>query len=219
MTGELEDDHMKPSLPLIATTDNNDTTTIDLTSVDKASQLPTILSKSPSLVDNTLSIQAFDKMNQIVLECRICSSDHLAPDGTCLYDPSQLVITDESQYLDSTDTSTPTSDKSQTVTSTTDPEHTTPTTTTTTPTTEASTTESDTTPECPVCKYIKNGACKDEFLSWDNCISNAGESEEAIRACFPHTVTMMACFKEHEYYDIMTAGTRPHIYNNATTIE
>ena len=216
MTGELEDDNMKPSLPLLNTTDN-DTNTIDLTTIDKASLLPTILSISPSLIDDTLSIQTFDKMNQIVLECRICSSDHLAPDGTCLYDPSQLVMTDESQYLDNTDTSTSTSYESRTATSTTDTQHTTP--TTATPTTEASTPESDTTSECPVCKYIKNGACKDEFLSWDACISNAGESEEAIRACFPHTVTMMTCFKEYEYYDIMTAGTRPHIYNNATTIE
>jgi hypothetical protein len=71
--------------------------------------------------------------------------------------------------------------------------------------------------ECPVCRYMKAGPCKAEFLKWDDCITKI-EGDESARACFPQTVEMMTCFKNFEYYDIMTAGTRPHLFKQSTEV-
>ncbi len=59
---------------------------------------------------------------------------------------------------------------------------------------------------CPVCRYMKAGPCKDQFIQWDNCIKSLQENQE-LRDCFVATKTMMYCMKDFEYYDIMTAGT------------
>jgi hypothetical protein len=60
--------------------------------------------------------------------------------------------------------------------------------------------------ECPVCKYIKAGPCKAEFLDWDVCVQSM-KDEDDLSKCFTLTVSMMKCMKKYEYYDIMTAGT------------
>jgi hypothetical protein len=60
--------------------------------------------------------------------------------------------------------------------------------------------------ECPVCKYIKAGPCREEFLAWDACVQSADETNLHTK-CFSATCDMMNCMKKHEYYDIMTAGT------------
>lgn len=59
---------------------------------------------------------------------------------------------------------------------------------------------------CPVCRYMKGGPCKQQFLEWDGCIKALEENQE-LRDCFSPTKSMMYCMKEYEYYDIMTAGT------------
>jgi hypothetical protein len=60
--------------------------------------------------------------------------------------------------------------------------------------------------QCPVCRYMKGGPCKQEFLEWDGCIKALQENQE-LRDCFGPTKSMMYCMKNYEYYDIMTAGT------------
>ncbi len=60
--------------------------------------------------------------------------------------------------------------------------------------------------ECPVCKYMKAGACKSFFEGWEQCLESIGPEEE-ITKCVGATVKMMRCMKNDEYYDIMTAGT------------
>jgi hypothetical protein len=60
--------------------------------------------------------------------------------------------------------------------------------------------------ECPVCKYMKAGPCREEFLAWDFCVQSADETNLHTK-CFSATCNMMNCMKKHEYYDIMTAGT------------
>eukprot|EP01039_Chlorochromonas_danica_P003881 gene3881-4239_t len=60
--------------------------------------------------------------------------------------------------------------------------------------------------ECPVCKYIKGGPCREEFLAWDHCLKSLTDDEE-LQKCFNVTRDMMSCMKKYEYYDIMIAGT------------
>lgn len=60
--------------------------------------------------------------------------------------------------------------------------------------------------ECPVCRYMKGGPCKDAFIAWDDCVQKAAP-EDLSTTCFKLTCAMMKCMKQHEYYDIMSAGT------------
>lgn len=59
---------------------------------------------------------------------------------------------------------------------------------------------------CPVCKFMKAGACKAAYETWDDCIQNLKEDED-LRKCYGGTVAMMECMKQYEYYDIMTANS------------
>lgn len=43
--------------------------------------------------------------------------------------------------------------------------------------------ESDGKPECPVCKYMKGGPCKQEFVGWEECVDSIGEAED-MHKCF-----------------------------------
>ena len=38
-------------------------------------------------------------------------------------------------------------------------------------------------PECPVCKYMKGGPCKAEFVQWEDCVDSIGETED-MQKCF-----------------------------------
>jgi hypothetical protein len=60
--------------------------------------------------------------------------------------------------------------------------------------------------ECPMCRYMKKGPCRDSFIAWDKCIKGLGENDE-LNVCFQQTKEMMKCMQHHEYYDIMVAGT------------
>jgi hypothetical protein len=42
--------------------------------------------------------------------------------------------------------------------------------------------------ECPVCKFIKGGECKDFFGPWDECMKSANDTDFASK-----------CFKVHIY--------------------
>jgi hypothetical protein len=60
--------------------------------------------------------------------------------------------------------------------------------------------------ECPVCKYMRSGPCKEEFDSWDDCVQSMDDKDD-LSKCFKKTVGMMECMRKYEYYDIMTVGT------------
>jgi hypothetical protein len=60
--------------------------------------------------------------------------------------------------------------------------------------------------ECPVCRYMKAGPCGDQFIEWDKCIDTLKEGDD-MSVCAPATLTMMNCMRQHEYYDVMSAGT------------
>ena len=60
--------------------------------------------------------------------------------------------------------------------------------------------------ECAVCRYMKAGPCRQQFIDWDTCVQGATEDDLHTK-CFKLTCAMMKCMKNHEYYDIMSAGT------------
>lgn len=37
--------------------------------------------------------------------------------------------------------------------------------------------------ECPVCRYMKGGACKKDFESWEECVESLGDSDDLTK-CF-----------------------------------
>jgi intermembrane space import and assembly protein 40 len=61
-------------------------------------------------------------------------------------------------------------------------------------------------PECPICRFLKGGPCKEEFLAWDGCLKSL-TSKDDLHTCYQQTKTMMTCMQQYEYYDIMIAGT------------
>lgn len=91
---------------------------------------------------------------------------------------------------------------------------------------------SDDTPsskECPICKYMKAGPCKDSFLAMEACMDKVSTSSESQQVndstitsdvsseseqgsssrkmvCLQETIQLFACMRESEYYDIMTAN-------------
>jgi hypothetical protein len=134
-------------------------------------------------IANNISVTIIPFNKQIVLDGRICRSDLFAQDGSCDFDRSQIEI-DEGLVEDS-DNLQQISDNSNT---------------------ESNNSSSSSTAECPVCKFMKNGECKEQFVKWDDCMSKIKE-EDDVRICYGQTVTMMECMKKHEYYDIMIAGT------------
>ena len=131
---------------------------------------------------NNISVTLFPFNKQIVLDGRICRSDLFDKDGNCNFDRSQIVI-DENLVKDSEIKSYSSSSSSLS--------------------TESS---SQVASECPVCRFMKGGECKDQFLEWDECMSKLKE-EDDVRICYGQTAKMMECMKKHEYYDIMVAGT------------
>lgn len=61
--------------------------------------------------------------------------------------------------------------------------------------------------KCPVCRYMKGGPCREQFVEWDTCINGLKEDED-IKMCYEATAQMMACMQQYEYYDPMTSNSR-----------
>lgn len=212
MSGEIRDEALVASLPLQLETDEFVKETHGA-SIDLPTQLAEILSseesesdrkpavdfKSMKQADEDLVISHFPKMHQIVLEGRLCRADMLDGDGNCTFDRSQLMSDSDLDNLDKPPSMVP----SESAAIVTDNKY-----------TVNEETEKE---ECPVCRYMKAGPCKPEFIKWDECVAKIA-GDESAKACFPQTVEMMTCFKKFEYYDIMTAGTRPHLYKQPTEV-
>jgi len=63
--------------------------------------------------------------------------------------------------------------------------------------------------KCPVCRYMKAGPCKSEFVAWDTCINGLKEDED-VKVCYEATAQMMACMQQYEYYDPMTSNSQKY---------
>lgn len=123
---------------------------------------------------------AYNWADQLVVDGYLCGSDYVDENGSCKFDRSVIANTDV----------TPSSTKE--------------------PQNEAAPVQqsnsSEKSVECPVCKFMKGGPCKEQFLLWDACVQGMKE-EDDLSVCFPVTVDMMKCMRNYEYYDIMTANS------------
>lgn len=133
----------------------------------------------------------FDK--QIVIDGHLCSSEHIDGEGNCLFDRRRVIATSnkdadahKSQSQKDNETSPVPSVNEEPIQL------------------HSSNTDKK---ECPVCAYMKQGPCRTEFLAWDSCLDKLEKENLEMSACMSTTMVMMGCMRQHEYYDIMTAGT------------
>lgn len=230
LTGEIRDDHYYPSLPLsnidIEKGKNEVSNVLDSTS----SHLPTrsamagILphkmvwqGKLPSITIGGEKFPAIRAQlstlpwtNQIVLEGSLCSSKYLDEAGNCTFDRKSVMSSTDADdqrrdVIGGPAAIEPSTAAPESPSDLSDPVE------------KSLTSHPDEEPdECPVCRYMKGGPCKAEFLAWDKCMSAVMETaEKDMKACFLETAGMMRCMRKHEYYDMMTAGTEDSSYNGA----
>jgi hypothetical protein len=191
MVGELKVDSYEASLPIQAPNSSN--------SLQVLLDLPTRLSSDaksknywqgrvpPGKVGDrkysalSANYIALPYEKQIVLEGYLCSDKFVDEKGNCLFDRASLETAD--LVLSSAVDGSSSANESGLNKTNTKVEET----------------------ECPLCKYIKSGPCKEHFLAWEACVNE--KTDEEIAQCFSLTGEMMRCFKDHEYYDMMTAGT------------
>lgn len=57
--------------------------------------------------------------------------------------------------------------------------------------------------ECPLCLFLKTGACRDNFITFDNCIDAATkDNEDPTLKCFDLFTIWKKCVDEHsDYYE------------------
>ena len=139
---------------------------------------------------------------QIVVEGYICSSRFADSEGNCGYDRS---LDKEEQEIAAKIANTPAATTATPVPAPASEEAPAKVVVRTDPSSEHSDANADAS-ECPVCRYMKGGPCKEQFIAWDECVQKAS-AEDLSTVCFKLTCSMMQCMKLHEYYDIMSAGT------------
>jgi hypothetical protein len=211
MVGEVKDDNFEVSMPILLNSPANDNSEqhrllCDLPTrffkvVNNPYSLPTWKGKLPR---TSLNGKSYDSVHvtyisvpinkQLVVDGELCNSLHLDGNRKCVFDLIEEDLAAPPSSSDST-SSVSASDVAVSVS----PES-------AKYTEESSIPDDSNDKECPVCRYMKNGPCKESFLVWDKCLTSLKEGQE-ITDCFGPTSTMMKCMQQYEYYDIMTAGT------------
>jgi hypothetical protein len=153
----------------------------------------TILGRAYSAERATFT--ALSWADQVVVDGYLCGSNHVDENGACTFDRSTL---SEKDILPPPEGSTAEAKKSGASAAASASE---------------GAEESDKA-ECPVCKFMKGGPCKEQFLVWDACVQGMKEDDD-LSTCFPVTVKMMECMRNYEYYDIMTVNSAK--YGSAAT--
>ena len=227
MVGELREDDYEAALPLVNNSNDINDTEISMDMPTRhvrighekegmfwKGRLPPITLRGehyPSM--NKVTFTPIPKDKQIVLEGYICSSRYVDENGHCLYDRSAdeefATVETTTESVSSLDSPVERKDNDHNIsnknnTNSTDNVDNTATAAATA--TESIPSTSAEVSECPICKYMRAGPCRDEFLAWDACVQSATE-ETLASQCFAATSSMMKCMRQHEYYDIMTAGT------------
>lgn len=192
MTGELKEEDFEISMPVRF----GDESTLQ-EAVDLPTRLPKeaftsgkwmgVIPATDKYPEVFLNYRAIPDDDQIVVDGYICGGKFVDNEGNCTFDKSEL----EFKKLEKDYEEPPTPVKAL-------PEE----------------TAEETEKECPVCKYMKAGPCRTQFINWDKCVESM-QDESELRKCFPDTVHMMRCMRKHEYYDIMVAGTDPKKYEEA----
>ncbi|XP_051216219.1 uncharacterized protein [Lolium perenne] len=70
--------------------------------------------------------------------------------------------------------------------------------------------------ECEFCLYMKGGACKEAFVSWDDCVQAAQkEDSDMVERCSEATVNLMKCMEANvDYYGILLQAEQ-HVPDHA----
>lgn len=217
--GEIRDEDFEPSLPLFPKIDSDEDTRIGITYDRRAMDLPTRLCKnkivtgrknnSATELKGRLAAEkvadirhaaqdyhftGYALSDQLVIDGYICSSSYVDADGNCNFDRRQIktaASTDKDTQKTSVEGVEEKTESSKKEESNVAPD---------------SKKKDGEASECPVCRFMKGGPCKSEFLKWDECVQGMKDDED-LSKCFSDTVKMMNCMRQHEYYDIMTAGT------------
>jgi hypothetical protein len=130
------------------------------------------------------SFTSWPFMQQLVIDGYLCSSEHVDENGKCSFDRSTIVET----VLNTTPESSNDNNSKNVAAS---------------PTVSG---------ECPICKYMKGGPCKDVFTTMEDCMdkfqedSKNSESLPPKSVCLDETLKLMGCMRQSEYYDVMTAN-------------
>ena len=61
--------------------------------------------------------------------------------------------------------------------------------------------------ECPVCAYVKAGPCGEEFIRFDDCVTNLTDDEDIMK-CTKAVYEFSECTKKNMYYDVMNLPSR-----------
>ena len=130
------------------------------------------------------SYTSLPKTHQILLEGRICSSEFADEDGNCNFDRATLVPSPASEEESAAHAQAPPSPSSQVVVE------------------EGGGGAAE---ECPLCRFVKAGPCKDPFVEWNGCMTSLTEQDEMTK-CFAATAAMMRCMRNEDYYDVMVYG-------------
>ena len=224
LNGELRDDEYEVSMPIVIKP-NNDGAEHPFKSDIDAIDLPSRLTKAHVVGDKPFwmgrlvagnvhgksypAVKAtcvhVEKERQFVVDGYLCRSDFVDEHGACLFDravhmtqslsDNDVHVKEDKEDKEDGD-KPPAKSKAEAKPTKSGAED--------TPKTEGEKAEEE--DGCPVCRYMKAGPCKQEFLSWDGCIQSLKEQED-MGKCFEVTMAMMGCMREHEYYDMMTAGT------------
>lgn len=137
-----------------------------------------LLANGPGNVNNKALCKPVSVLEQIVLEGKLCSDKYSDGEGNCLYDEKLH------------GTPPPVVKKKVNKQKTAEP---------------VSTDDDKKKGKCPLCEYMKAGACKDQFVAWNSCLKELGENDD-VSVCQEVTYRMMKCMQPKEYYDVMTAG-------------
>lgn len=182
LTGELTDDDCDASMVLKSADSSGDVNVKNL-----AIDIPTRLSDMKIQIDkdwkgeipsgrvlhddypaHKVEFEAIPSEKQLVVAGVICSSLYVDKDGNCTFDravdmqQSGAPVPSEEDIQNPPKNSRRTKDDVKTPTANSEPIN-----------------EN----ECPVCRYMKGGACKKDFESWEECVESLGDSDDLTK-CF-----------------------------------
>ena len=196
MIGDIQDEDYIVSLPIEEESEADSLKLMDLPT--RLFRIPGVREKSfwqgnipPGVVlgrsypSQSATYTLMPPKKQILLEARICSSEYSDADGNCTFDRSSITPDFDSDS-ESTKSAATTGEGEE----------------------GGAAEEKETNPEaaeCPLCRFMKGGPCKDAFLAWSDCMSALKEGED-VAQCFASTADMMRCMRKEEYYDIMVVG-------------
>lgn len=206
MIGELKDPDMEPSLPVFASEDGEAKQQMLLDLPSRIHRLPAAVQSKPfwkgKVPSGKVAGRSYESLpgaqlvnlpseQQVVVDGYLCSNLCVNSEGKCEFEPvtsRDATVVEEEKHSHEPEIIAHEHEEISKEAAAQSQE------------------DKEDAAECPVCKYIKGGPCKEEFIVWDTCLKALKEEDE-LHTCFPATKAMMTCMRKYEYYDIMVAGT------------